>query len=58
MTGDDGFDVENRTAKLTGNRAVHNRDRGFEAVWGVLDGGGNRAAHSGARRQCKNISCG
>jgi parallel beta-helix repeat protein len=57
-SGDDGFDVENRTAKLTGNRAVHNRDLGFEAVWGVLDGGGNRAAHNGARRQCKNISCG
>jgi parallel beta-helix repeat protein len=56
-SGDDGFDVESRTAKLTGNRAVSNHDFGIEAVWGVVDGGGNRAAHNGARRQCKNIAC-
>ena len=57
-SGDDGFDVESPTAKLTGNRAVRNQDLGIEAVWDVVDGGGNRAAHNGARRQCKNIACG
>jgi hypothetical protein len=57
-SGDDGFDVENRTAKLTGNRAVRNDDLGFEAVWGVTDGGENRAAHNGDRRQCRNVACG
>ena len=55
--GDDGFDVESPTAKLTGNRAVRNADLGIEAVNGVVDGGANRAAHNGARRQCKNIAC-
>jgi parallel beta-helix repeat protein len=57
-SGDDGYDVESRTAKLTGNRAVRNENLGIEAVRGVVDGGGNRAAHNGARRQCKNIACG
>ena len=55
--GDDGFDVESPTAKLTGNRAVRNADLGIEAVNGVVDGGANRAAHNGARRQCKSIAC-
>jgi len=56
-SGDDGFDIESRTAKLTGNRAVRNADLGIEAVNAVVDGGANRAAHNGARRQCKNIAC-
>jgi parallel beta-helix repeat protein len=57
-SGDDGFDVESKSAKLTGNRAVRNSDLGIEAVWGVIDGSANRAAHNGAARQCKNIVCG
>ncbi len=57
-SGDDGFDVESKSAKLTGNRSVRNSDLGIEAVWGVIDGGANRAAHNGAPRQCKNIVCG
>jgi len=56
-SGDDGFDIESRTAKLAGSRAVRNGDLGIEAVHGVIDGGGNRAAHNGARRQCRNIAC-
>ena len=39
--GDDGFDVQSRSTKLTGNRAVRNGDLGIEAVRGVIDGGGN-----------------
>jgi parallel beta-helix repeat protein len=56
-SGDDGFDVESGSAKLTGNRAVRNGDLGIEAVQGVVDGVGNRAAHNGDRRQCKSIVC-
>jgi hypothetical protein len=37
---------------------VRNSDLGIEAVWGVIDGSANRAAHNGAARQCKNIVCG
>jgi parallel beta-helix repeat protein len=56
-SGDDGFDVESRSAKLTKNRAVRNRDLGIEAVRGVIDGGGNIARHNGDPRQCTNIVC-
>ena len=55
--GDDGFDVEGRTAKLTRNRALRNHDLGIEAVRGVIDGGGNVARHNGDPRQCTNIAC-
>ncbi|MDQ3728073.1 MAG: right-handed parallel beta-helix repeat-containing protein [Actinomycetota bacterium] len=54
---DDGFDVESRSAKLTGNRAFRNGDLGIEARIGVIDGGGNRARANGDSRQCKHISC-
>ncbi len=54
---DDGFDVEGRRSKLTGNRAVRNRDLGIEAVRGVIDGGGNIARHNGDPRQCTHIVC-
>ena len=56
--GDDGFDVRSRTAKLTGNRAVRNRDLGIAAVRGVTDGGGNVARHNRDPRQCTHIVCG
>ena len=51
-SGDDGFDIESRSAKLTSNRAVRNGDLGIEAVRGVNDGGGNIARHNGDPRQC------
>jgi parallel beta-helix repeat protein len=54
---DDGFDVASRTAKLTRNRAVRNRDLGILAVRGVIDGGGNRASGNGDPRQCTHIMC-
>jgi hypothetical protein len=55
--GDDGFDVESRSARLTRNDARRNRDLGIEAVRGVHDGGGNVARHNGDLRQCTNIVC-
>ena len=54
---DDGFDIENPTAKLTRNEARRNGDLGIEAVRGVNDGGGNRASGNGDLRQCTNIGC-
>jgi parallel beta-helix repeat protein len=56
-SGDDGFDIESRSAKLTRNRAVRNADLGIEAVFSVIDGGGNIARHNGDPRQCVNIVC-
>jgi nitrous oxidase accessory protein NosD len=56
-SGDDGFDIANRSAKLTRNRAVRNADLGIEAVPGVIDGGGNIAFGNGDPRQCTNIAC-
>ena len=56
-SGDDGFDIASRSAKLTRNRAWRNADLGIEAVRGVIDGGGNIARHNGDPRQCKNIVC-
>jgi hypothetical protein len=55
--GDDGFDVESRSATLTRNRAVRNADLGIEAVFGVIDGGGNIARNNGNPAQCTNIFC-
>jgi parallel beta-helix repeat protein len=55
--GDDGFDVDSRSAKLTGNHAVGNADLGIEAVFGVIDGGGNVGRHNGDPRQCTHIFC-
>jgi len=55
--GEDGFDVRSRSAKLTKNRAIRNRDLGIEATRGVRDGGGNVARHNGDPRQCTHIAC-
>jgi nitrous oxidase accessory protein NosD len=54
--GDDGFDIESRSTKLTGNQALHNGDLGIEAVRGD-DGGRNVARRNGDPRQCANIVC-
>lgn len=56
-SGDDGFDIEGHSTKLRKNHAMRSRDLGIEAVRGVIDGGGNGAAHSGDPRQCTNIGC-
>jgi parallel beta-helix repeat protein len=55
--GDDGFDIQSHTAKLTRNRARRNGDLGIAAVRGVIDGGGNQASGNGDPRQCTNIVC-
>ncbi len=55
--GDDGFDVGSRSAKLSSNRAVGNADLGIEAVFGVIDGGGNRASRNGNPLECTNVFC-
>jgi parallel beta-helix repeat protein len=56
-SGDDGYDVESSSTKLARNRAVGNDDLGIEAVFGVIDRGGNRASGNGDPRQCLNITC-
>jgi parallel beta-helix repeat protein len=55
--GDDGFDIQSHTAKLTRNRARRNGDLGIAAVHGVSDGGGNKASDNGDPRQCTHIAC-
>jgi parallel beta-helix repeat protein len=55
--GDDGFDIDSSSAKLTGNRALRNADLGIEAVFGVVDGGGNVARNNGDARQCMIVFC-
>ena len=56
-SGDDGFDVESSSTKLVRNRAVSNHALGIEAVFGVIDGGGNLARGNGDHRQCMNVRC-
>ena len=56
-SADDGFDVDSSTTTLTANRARRNGDLGIEAVFGVIDGGGNIARNNGDPRQCTNIFC-
>ena len=55
--GDDGIDVDVPATTLTRNIANRNRDLGIEAVPGVIDGGGNRAAGNGNPAQCINVTC-
>jgi parallel beta-helix repeat protein len=54
---DDGLDVNNSTTTLTRNEARRNGDLGIEAVFGVINGGGNIARYNGDPRQCTNIFC-
>jgi parallel beta-helix repeat protein len=56
-SGDDGIDVNAEDATLTRNVANHNSDLGIEAVAGVTDDGGNRAAGNGNPLQCIGVSC-
>lgn len=55
--GDDGFDIQSRSTRLTANRAFRNADLGIQAVDGVIDGGGNWASGNGDPRQCVSIAC-
>jgi hypothetical protein len=43
---------------LTGNHALRNGDLGIEAVFGVTDGGRNKAHGNGNPAQCTNVACG
>jgi large repetitive protein len=56
-SADDGIDVNSRTATLIGNHALHNGDLGIEAVFGVIDGGRNKARGNGNSLQCTNVAC-
>ena len=56
-SGDDGIDVDAAGTKLTRNTANRNHDLGIEAVPGVTDGGGNKAAGNGNPLQCTNVFC-
>jgi hypothetical protein len=56
-SGDDGFDINSRTTTLTANRARRAGDLGIEAVFGVIDGGGNLASGNGDPFQCLNLTC-
>jgi parallel beta-helix repeat protein len=54
---DDGIDVDSPDTTLVGNHAVHNDDLGIEAVFGVTDGGRNKAHGNGNPAQCTSVSC-
>lgn len=56
-SGDDGFDVRSPSTVVAHNFAARNHDLGFDAVVGVIDGGGNRAVLNGNPLQCVNVSC-
>jgi hypothetical protein len=45
------------TSTLAKNTANHNGDLGIEAVPGIHDGGGNRAAGNGNALECLNVAC-
>jgi hypothetical protein len=49
--------VDSVATTLTRNRAFRNHDLGIEAVPGVTDGGGNKAAGNGNPLQCTNVFC-
>lgn len=56
-SGDDGFDIRNVATTLDSNLAVRNGDLGFEALPGVIDGGGNKASGNGNPMQCAGVTC-
>jgi parallel beta-helix repeat protein len=55
--GDDGIDADSAATTLWANLALANHDLGIEAVPGVTDRGGNRAARNGNPAQCSVVSC-
>ena len=54
---DDGIDVDSASTRLGENTASRNHDLRIEAVFGVIDGGGNKASGNGNPAQCTNIVC-
>jgi hypothetical protein len=54
---DDGIDVDAPGVRIANNTANDNGDLGIEAVPGVIDGGGNRAATNGNPAQCTYVTC-
>ena len=54
---DDGIDIGAAATTLWANLALANHDYGIEAVPGVSDRGGNRAARNGNRAQCSVVRC-
>jgi parallel beta-helix repeat protein len=57
VNADDGIDIRNAATTITRNVANRNVDLGIDAVVGVIDGGGNRAAGNGNPLQCVNVAC-
>jgi parallel beta-helix repeat protein len=56
-SGHDGINVASVSTTLTRNLAIGNANLGIEAVFGVTDGGGNRAFRNGNPLQCVNVDC-
>jgi parallel beta-helix repeat protein len=56
-SGHDGINIASPSTTVTRNLAVHNNNLGIEAVFGVIDGGGNHAFANGDARQCTNLAC-
>lgn len=54
---DDGIDINSPSTEVRRNVANRNGDLGIEAVPGVQDGSGNRAAGNGNRAQCTHVHC-
>src|SRR5262249_44631440 len=55
-SGRDGVHVLSVATTVSGNTALRNHALGIDAVAGVTDGGGNRAADNGDPAQCVNVS--
>jgi parallel beta-helix repeat protein len=56
-SSDDGIDVDSPATTLIANHALHNGDLGIEAVFGVIDGGRNKARGNANSLQCTNVAC-
>jgi parallel beta-helix repeat protein len=54
---DVGIRVRSVATTITRNEANDNTQLGIDAVAGVIDGGGNRAAGNGDPRQCVGVVC-
>ena len=54
----DGFDIFTAGTTLTRNKAFADGNRGFEAVAGTIDGGGNLVHGNGNPAQCTGVVCG
>jgi parallel beta-helix repeat protein len=57
QSGEDGIHVADPATVLRANVANDNHNLGIEAVAGVTDAGGNRAAGNGDPLQCVGVTC-